>query len=275
MTYPPVSCMCLTFARPKRLLEEAVYSFLNQDYPGDKELLILNDFQQQTIAFEHPQVTVVNVPARFRTVGEKRNAAAAMCRHDLVALWDDDDICLPHRLSFSISKYDEKKRFFKPSKAFVLNHGVISGPDAEGYHAACMWHRSLFDEVGGYAHMGSGEDKDIEARFEEVIGGGKNYDAIKLCEIYYLYRWSGTQSYHLSGFGRDGSGRSGNDKVMEYALGQLEQGRIQAGEIALVPQWSVDYSQLVREYVAAWPQGAGAGSGGADAGNRAPAETVK
>ena len=253
MTYPPISCMCLTFGRPVRVLEEAVYSFLNQDYHGEKELLILNDFTQQTVIFEHPQVTVVNAPRRFPTVGEKRNVAAALCRHDLLAVWDDDDIFLPHRLSFSLSRYDEKRRFFKPTRALVLNNGVIGGPIANLYHSGGMWHRSLFDEVGGYAHMGSGEDLDIEAKFKKVIGPEKNYDAIHPCEIYYLYRWLGTQSYHLSGFGRDGSGKSGNDMVMDFVLGQLREGSIRAGEIALRPRWSVDYSQLVKDYIATLP----------------------
>jgi glycosyltransferase involved in cell wall biosynthesis len=243
--------MCLTFGRPQRILEEAVYSFLNQDYPGPKELLILNDFTRQTIVCNHPQVTVVNAAERFRTVGEKRNAAAALCRHDLLAVWDDDDIYLPHRLSFSLSKYDDQRRFFKPTRAFVLNDGVIGGPSEKLFHSASMWHRSLFDEVGGYAHLGSGEDVDIEARFKKVIGRGMNYGLIQPNEIYYLYRWSGTESYHLSGFGRDGPDRSGNDKVMDYVLHQLEQGILRAGEIALQPQWSVDYSQLVKDYVAA------------------------
>jgi len=242
--------MCLTFARPKRIVEEAVYSFLNQDYPGDKELLILNDFDQQIIRFDHPQVTIVNISSRFRTVGEKRNAAAALCRHDLLAVWDDDDIYLPHRLSFSASMFDEKKRFFKPSKAFVVNHGVISGPKANLFHSGGMWRRSLFDQVGGYRHMGSGQDRDIEVKFEKVIGARKNYNSIQPSEIFYLYRWSGTQSYHLSGFGRDGIGKSGNDKVREYALRHLTEGRIQSGEIVLEPQWSIDYSQLARNYLA-------------------------
>jgi hypothetical protein len=242
--------MCLTFGRPQRVLEEAVCSFLNQDYPGDKELLILNDFAGQTIVFEHPQVTVVNAPARFPSVGEKRNAAAALCRHDLIALWDDDDIHLPHRLSFSQSKFDEKKRFFKATRAFVLNDGVISGPATNRFHAASMWHRSIFDEAGGYPPTGSGEDEDIEARFKRLIGPGLYYDAIAPGEIYYLYRWAGTQSYHLSGFGRDGPGMSGNDQVMEYVQRQLEQGGIKVGEILLQPQWSIDYVQLVQNYVA-------------------------
>jgi hypothetical protein len=258
VTYPAISCMCLTFARPKRMVEEAVYSFLNQDYPGDKELLLLNDFERQFFRFDHPEVTIVNVPARFRTVGEKRNAAAAMCRYDLLAVWDDDDIFLPHRLSFSVSLYDRKRRFFKPSKALMLNHGAVSGPAQGLFHSGGMWHRSLFDEAGGYAHMGSGQDREIEARFAAVIGaatGGavKDYDAIKPSEIFYLYRWSGTRSYHLSGFGRDGAGKSGNDKAAEFGLQQLREGRIEGGEIRLNPCWSVDYSKLASDYVASLP----------------------
>jgi hypothetical protein len=247
---PPVSCMCLTFGRPQRIPEEAVHSFLLQDYAGEKELLILNDFYGQVIRFEHPQVTIVNLPRRFRTLGEKRNAAAALCRHDLLAVWDDDDIYLPYRLSFSISRYDQRKRFFKPSKAFVLNHGVIGGPHAGLFHSSGIWHRSLFDEVGGYRHMGSGEDMEIEFMFEQVVGRGKNYDGVKPSEIFYLYRWQGTQSYHLSGFGRDRAGKSGHEKVMEHVLRQLREGTIQSGEITLEPQYSIDYSKMIDRYIA-------------------------
>jgi hypothetical protein len=79
LIYPPVSCMCLTFARPKRILDEAVHSFLGQNYTGEKELVILNDFDKQVIRLEHPEVTVINLSRRFRTLGEKRNAAARLC----------------------------------------------------------------------------------------------------------------------------------------------------------------------------------------------------
>jgi hypothetical protein len=242
--------MCLTFGRPQRILEEAVCSFLNQDYAGPKELLILNDFARQTLVFDHPQVTVVNLSERFASVGEKRNAAVALCRHDLLAVWDDDDIYLPHRLSFSVSHYDPQRRFFKANRAFSWNDGVLSGPRTNQYHAAGMWDRSLFDEVGGYRHIGSGEDTDIETRFKKVIGRGMNYGLIEPHEIYYVYRWHGTQSYHLSGFGRDGLGQSGNDKVLEYVLRQLDRGVIRSGEIVLRPQWTLDYSQLVKDYLA-------------------------
>src|SRR5215831_16169093 len=114
---PAVSCICLTYARP-RLLEEALHSFLQQDYSGPKELIILNDYAEQTLIFDHPEVRVINVPRRFRTVGEKMNAAIALASHELLFVWDDDDIYLPHRLSFSVEHFEPKKGFFKPNKAW-------------------------------------------------------------------------------------------------------------------------------------------------------------
>ncbi|MCX6908301.1 MAG: glycosyltransferase family A protein [Verrucomicrobia bacterium] len=50
---PAVSCMCLTYGRPQ-VLAEAVQSFLQQNYAGPKELVVLNDLDCQTLRFEHP-----------------------------------------------------------------------------------------------------------------------------------------------------------------------------------------------------------------------------
>jgi glycosyl transferase family 2 len=249
-THPPVSCMCLTYARPKHILEEAVYSFLNQDYAGDKELLILNDFDRATIEFAHPQVTIVNLATRFHSLGEKRNAAAALCRYDLLAVWDDDDIFLPHRLSFSVAHYDARRRFFKPSKALFLDRGVLGGPEANLFHSGGLWHRSLFDEVGGYDHINSGQDLDIELKFAKVIGFDKNLDAIAPADIFYLYRWSDTDSYHMSAFGRDTDGRSGHAEVKRYADREVERGKVPTGRVALEPHWKHDYVRMTRNYVA-------------------------
>lgn len=245
---PPISCMCLTYGRP-RVLEEAIESFLRQDYPGQKELLVLNDEADQQLVFDHPEVAIVNVSRRFRTVGEKRNAAAALCQYDWLAVWDDDDIFLPHRLSFSMKMMEEGKRYFKPSKALVLNNGVLSGPKANLFYSGGLWHRSLYDEVRGHAHMGSGQDLEIERKFQELVPK-KNYDKIKPEEIYYLYRWSGTGSYHLSGFGLDGDGKKpGNEKVASYVAREKAAGRVPVGRVDLTPHWKLDYVSLASDYV--------------------------
>lgn len=54
----------------------------------------------------------------------------------------------------------------------------------------------------------------------------------------------------MSGFGTHESDQRVNAKVREFALHQLEEGIIRPGEILLQPGWDVDYSALVREYVA-------------------------
>ncbi len=225
------------------LLEEAVFSFLNQDYGGAKELLILNDFTPQRIVFSHPEVTVVNVAARFPSLGEKRNAGVALCRHDLIAVWDDDDIYLPHRLSLSASRYDSRRRFFKPARSFTLSDGVLSGPKHNVFHSSSLYHRSLFEEVGGYPHIWSGEDQGIEAKFRALIGGRLADDSLAQSEAFYMYRWGGTNSYHVSAFGR------GVDNAMEHARRALAEGRIRSGEIRLRPHWSRDYPAMVREHL--------------------------
>ena len=56
MSLPGISRYCSTYGRPKRLLENSIQCFLEQDYQGPKELVILNDFDQQELIFNHPEV---------------------------------------------------------------------------------------------------------------------------------------------------------------------------------------------------------------------------
>lgn len=246
---PAVSCMCLTYGRPQ-VLAEAVQSFLQQNYAGPKELVVLNDLDCQTLRFEHPEVRVINVPKRFHTVGEKRNVCAALASHDLLFVWDDDDIYLSHRLSLSVKMFDPARRFFKPKTAFVLNNGVLRGPDRNLFHSSGCWSRSLFDQVRGYAHMNSGQDLEIELLFEKVIGKGKDSD-IKPGDMFYIYRWAGTGAFHLSGYGKDKPGeKTGNQKVGESVAQKLKSGALQRGEIRIEPQWKCDYAKLAADYLA-------------------------
>jgi hypothetical protein len=241
--YPAVSCICPTYGRPE-LLEEAIQSFLLQDYPGPKELIVLNDFDRQVLMFDHPEVTIINLPRRFRTLGEKHNAAVALASHDLIFVWDDDDIYLPHRLTFSVERFDVRKGFFKPGRAWLWNDRRLSGPEANLFAAGSCWSRELFERVRNYAPMGLGHDMEIEARFEEVAPGStRSYD-ISSEDIYYVYRWGGTGTYHGSGFGQDQ-----HRAVGEYVHEQVRLGLLQTGQIALAPRWKVDYVELVREHL--------------------------
>ena len=249
MNLPAVSCMCLTYGRPQ-LLEEAIQSFLMQTYSGDMELIVLNDLQDQTLVCDDARVKVINVSKRFRTLGEKRNAAAALASHDLLFVWDDDDIYLPHRMEFSVQRLSINGNYFWPSNALVLNDGKLQGPERNIFHSGACWTRELFDRVNGYRHMGSGQDAEIEKAMTALVGkSGRSQLSIE--EIFFLYRWSGTGSYHLSGYGVDRPRATpGAAKVGQYVARQMERGRLSRGIIRLNPQWRADYTKMVQEYIA-------------------------
>jgi hypothetical protein len=110
---PLVSCICPTYNRPPRyqhLLEEAIASFLRQDYPN-KELIVINDCPGQELICDEPGVRVVNVAERFPSIGDKLNAAVGLARGELIARWDDDDISLPWRLSLSVERLGDADYF--------------------------------------------------------------------------------------------------------------------------------------------------------------------
>ena len=89
---PFISCKCITYGRVDTL-EEALYSFLIQDYPSDRcELVIVNDYPEQKLVYDHPQVIIYNLDETFPLIGEKENYAIERCSGDLIAVWDDDDV---------------------------------------------------------------------------------------------------------------------------------------------------------------------------------------
>lgn len=248
--YPAVSCICLTYGRPQ-VLEEAIYAFLLQDYPGRKELIVLNDYVEQTLRFDHPEVQVINCPKRFYTVGEKMNVAVALASHDLLFVWDDDDIYLPHRLRFSIEHFDPQQGFFKPAQAWVWQHGELGGPVGNLFHVGSCWSRRLFDGVRGYAADGTGYDLVFEERLAKRFPGSTKPYPIRAKDIYYIYRWGGTGSYHMSGFGHyKPGGNVGHDQVETFVRQRARRGEIRQGVIPLQPHWKSDYQQLVTSYLA-------------------------
>ncbi len=247
---PPVSCFCMTYGRPA-VLEEAIYSFLLQDYGGRKELIVLNDYAEQILTFDHPEVQVINLPVRFRTLGEKMNAAVALSTHDLLLPWDDDDIYLPHRLRLSVENFTAKKGYFKARSAWFWNSGVLSGPVQNLFHPASCWSRRLFDAVRGYVADGNGCDLLFEQQLARTFPGAIAPSAITPEEIYYIYRWGGTGTFHLSQFGELRVGQNvGYAEVAAFVQERAIRGEIPVGHIPLQPGWKLDYRQLVSSYIA-------------------------
>lgn len=107
MKMPSVSCRCLTYKRLE-FLDEVVHYFLNQDYSGEKEMIILNDDPEVKIIFDHPEVKVFNWNFRFDNIIKKLNAGMELCKNKIIFPWADDDIYEPWAISVMAEKMHSK-----------------------------------------------------------------------------------------------------------------------------------------------------------------------
>lgn len=236
---PLVSAMCATYGRPE-MLEEAIESFHRQDYAGPKELVILNDLASQVLEHNHPDVRIINADERYATLGDKRNAMAALCRGRVLIGWDDDDISLPWRITQAVEQLRERE-YFKPNKAFILTpKGIAALSGKSPFPTQFALRRTLFDRAGGYRAMNSGQDIELERRFR----GHARTTALEPVAYPYMYRWQ-CGTWNLSAFGRDEEGEtSGYERIRERAE------ETPKGRIILEPQWRADYVAMQRAFVA-------------------------
>lgn len=167
MLYPKVSCICPTFSRAY-LLEEALESFLRQDYVGEKELIICNDFPKQEFIYEHPEVKIINLPERCPNLGNKRNKAYSYATGEYMLTWGDDDIHLPKRISRMMSAAKRMDSEFLLEGSYIILYngkisyqsGLVAGPN--------IISKRLFDKVGGIPEINSGEDQSFNSIFENI-----------------------------------------------------------------------------------------------------------
>jgi glycosyltransferase involved in cell wall biosynthesis len=205
-------------------------------------LVIVNDLASQTLVFEHPRVVIHNLPYRFSSLGEKLNAGVGLARYDLIAPWLDDDIYLPHRLQYSIDRLDPRTGFFKARSAFFWNNGRLQSIERNAFHGGSLWTRDLFVAARGYPHHTDGVDQAIERAFARAKLDSGVGTAIPPRDNYYIYRWSGTGSYHTSVIEPTDDSPRGRYTAVERAVADaLNRGDLPTGIVQLDPAWSSDY----------------------------------
>lgn len=233
-----VSCYCATYGRV-HCLEESLECFLRQDYGGPKELVILNDYGEQELVFDHPEVRIINQPRKCITLGDKFNTTVSHTRGDFLCCWEDDDIYLPGAISLAVHK--ATNGVFHTYDGFKENQPFNIVPSTDIYHATHGLTRKLFDKIGGY----TARDQctiDVELMHKicnELKKVEEGYSVrLPVCERQYIYRWATINSYHGSAYGiYDHVG------CMAKAVIQAKRnnGEIPIGRISLRPRWKYDY----------------------------------
>lgn len=228
-----ISCLCPTFGRVA-LLEEAIESYLRQDYPGKSELVICNDQSEQRLHFDHPSVRIINLKQRCTDLGTKRNTTASYARGDWLLTWGDDDIHLPGRIR-RMADFVQSNGFSFALEGphFILNH---TGMHRKTYATAGahLIHRNFLKKIGGLSHQSHGEDVDLNQRIQQAIG------PLPTCEEepQFIYRWHSDRP-HISAL------QSDHYRIIgELSSQMLNEGKEPTGDIDLQPCWRQDWMKL-------------------------------
>jgi glycosyltransferase involved in cell wall biosynthesis len=259
---PSISCWMATFAR-ESLVEEALESFLRQDYPGKKELIIINGNPEQTLVFDHPEVTIHNARERFGTISAKQRYVLSFCNNDFIAPWASDDIHLPSRLSRSFERmnkggpmlhipdHPQNFHYYAPGKWFVCQWGKdeIKWQISLGYdNGATIYSKAAYaNAVIRGVEVDHCVGSIMEARFRDA-GYWSHDPDLEPVDIYYIYRrfpeheeWYNLDQAQKSGMKEKGreltarneeSANAGRDWLAKYA---------RKGIIHLNPHWKFDY----------------------------------
>jgi glycosyltransferase involved in cell wall biosynthesis len=247
MELPFISAKMITYGRVSTL-EEALHSFLIQDYPKDKcELIIVNDYPLQKLVFDHPQVYIYNLDETFETIGEKENYAIRKCQGPLIAVWDDDDIAMSNHLQ-NIAKYwKEDTNLLHWLKGVAYNDKKISAIGNVG-NSGIVYSKAAWYTIGKSPIMNAGGDM-VLVQALQALDNSKVVRAFPPDdEVSWFYYWA-NRSFHQSGLGTDDDTRPNIIvRNSEHIENERKKGNIPTGTIELKPHWDIDYQQQLIKF---------------------------
>lgn len=238
---PLVSCLMPAYNRcphDQILMEEAIQSFLLQDYPH-KQLIIVYDTPGQSVEVENYRnegIQVHNLPVRFSVLGLKIRYAIDESDGELLCRWDDDDISLPWRLSMSVRRIQETKAMaWNPTNYWYHPPGQYHEDIGHGNtHISGIFRREVLNQIGGYPIPAQSGHED--QAFNAACRSAKVplvEDRLTREDMFYVYRWGVQTHHHLSG--------CADASQMQKSYDDLGERPIQSGTFSLRPHWREDY----------------------------------
>jgi hypothetical protein len=221
-----ISVLTLTYKR-YHILEEAIESFLRQDFVGDCEMVIINDCSEVQYIYDHPKIRIINHPTRFSSIGKKLEYGFSQCKGNHVYRLDDDDLLSPWALS-------------------LVNKYITENPGKDIYRCAHHYFFTNNEFINKSSSINNGNcySKDFISRIEFPDTSGNEDNTITFwnnANIFngdegkysMIYRW-GMYTYHISGMG--------NYENNDYVLSRTDElSEKEHGSIFLNPNFKNDY----------------------------------
>jgi glycosyltransferase involved in cell wall biosynthesis len=228
---PFLSVLTITYKR-KKFLEEAIFSFLSQDYSGPSEMVIINDCADIKYVYEHEKIKIINLDYRFASISEKLKYGFSQCGANNIYRLDDDDLLCPWALRFigqqtkekpGMDVYRSEHHYFFTNNIFTCKTGNINNGN--------VYSRKYIMETE-FPKKSGNEDLDFTFNFSKKVD-------IKTDQATMIYRW-GMQTYHISTMGFE------NESTLKQTDSRATDS--ETGIVQLNPQFYNDYySQLPPE----------------------------
>lgn len=229
-----ISVLTLTYRR-HRILEEAIESYLRQDFSGESEMVIINDCETVRYEYFHPCIKIINLDKRFSSLGKKLEYGFFQCKYDYIYRLDDDDLLTPWALS-DVSDDIEKNPgydIYRNKESYFFEHNVNKGIK-RNVNSGNVFKKDYLSGID-FPDMSFGEDRVLLWDNNAKIYTSHNERKTM------IYRW-GMQTYHISGLG-DISAEKSNE-IVENMTSSISKNE-EDGVIRLSPHFENNYySQL-------------------------------
>ena len=227
-----------------------VQSFLQQDYAGPLELVILNDRHDQAFVYESTgkPVSIINVAQQFPTLGDKRNKLVDLATFPLVAWWDDDDRFLPSHLTSLVRLVRQGYRGGQHSHAWRNDGKSLTYIRSHTPLCNAIMEKQAIIDAGGFPAQQMHQDvalcKVMNHKLH-VFWGDENTGFPT-----FVHRIPGTSAHtHVGEFDDLTNSAAARAWMQGTVDSRVGAGTEPTGVITIVPRWGVDYSALA---AAAW-----------------------
>jgi len=224
-----ISVICLTYQRYE-LLQEAIYSFLQQDYNGETEMVIVNDSKDVKYILEHPKIRIYNLDTRFSSVGKKLEWGMKQCKGEYIYRLDDDDLMTPWALTTIQTHIDNNAGYdvYRCKAHYFFMNNDYTGIGGSVNNGNC-YTKEYINKIT-FPDKSIGEDSDITLAPTTKVYSGD------LGKYNMIYRW-GMGVYHVSGMG---------DLPNEQIYKITDRSNTENGVIKLDPKFKEDYWSQIK-----------------------------